>query len=90
MLLLCALQGDEDARGFFFVKATLFLRKARTTPFGRFWRREINDRSLDPGRRRRGDIYLLECGEKAWKKGLGIELFYVSLKIDGIRVSKIF
>ena len=76
--------------GFFFVKATLFLRKARTTPFGRFWRREINDRSLDPGRRRRGDIYLLECGEKAWKKGLGIVLFYVSLKIDGIRVSKIF
>ena len=68
------------------MKATLFLRKARTTPFGRFWRREINDRSLDPGRRRRGDIYWLECGEKAWKKGL----FYVSLKIDGIRVSKIF
>ena len=35
VLLLCALQGDEDARGFFLVKA-LFLRKASTTPFGRF------------------------------------------------------
>ena len=72
------------------MKATLFLRKARTTPFGRFWRREINDRSLDPGRRRRGDILLARVWGESLKKGLGIVLFYVSLKIDGIRVSKIF
>ena len=56
--------------GFFFVKATLFLRKARTTPFGRFWRREINDRSLDPGRSGRGISTIWSVGRKLGKKDL--------------------
>ena len=52
------------------MKATLFLRKARTTPFGRFWRREINDRSLDPGRSGRGISTIWSVGRKLGKKDL--------------------
>ena len=87
VLLLCALQGDEDARGFFFWWKLCFCVKLVLHPLGVLasWNKRPIVR---PRKKREGGDSFRESMEKK-----DLYLCYnvvVSLKIDRIRLSKFF